>query len=339
MFGGLYVSGALTGLLHDFLDAEGLAAPHCRARLAAWPPDARMPLSEWLGLLELIADIVPRPALGLAIGQRVQPRHAGVMGYLGLSCDTLGEALLRFARYHRLVYDGNPVEVDIATEGVRISWGIAHGKPGQLPDETAIAAFATLTRLLVDQPICAQRVEFVNAAPDDTSPYETFFGCPVSFAHARTTVQFSADHLALPIRYRDPGLRALLEQQAESLLHALPQRDAFETTLRQALIRQLHNGEPTLEGIAHALHVSPRTLQRRLAERQLQFKPLLETTRRALAHDYLGDPNLALTEIALLLGYSEQSAFSRAFRRWTGQTPKAFRRQGSQTRSEPLANR
>lgn len=326
MFGGLYVSGALTGLLLDYLDSRGLAAVPCRQRLTAWPADSRMPLSEWIALLDMIAAADPRPALGLAIGQCIQPRHAGVMGYLGLSCDTVGEALLRFERYHRLVYDGNPIQLDLSPEQVRISWGIVHGRPGQLADETAIAAFATLTRMLVDTPVYARRVEFVNAAPGSIAPYEDFFQCPVSFGHTRTTVVFSADYLALPIRHRDPGLRTLLEQQADALLRTLPDSDEFEHALRQALVRALHRGEPTLENVAASLHLSPRTLQRRLADRDLHFHDLLEATRLALARDYLGNPNLSLTEIALLLGYSEQSAFTRAFRRWTGQTPRQARK-------------
>lgn len=325
MFGGLYVSGALTGLLQEFLDSEKLEAPACRARLANWPADSRMPLAEWIALLDLVAEVDHRPALGLAIGSRVQPRHAGVMGYLGLSCDTVGEALLRFERYHRLVYDGNPIQLDMSPAGVSISWGIVQGRPGQLADETAIAAFATITRMLMDHPASAQRVEFVNTPPADLKPYEEFFQCPVSFGHARTTVTFSADYLGMPIRYRDPALRALLEQQAEALLRTLPEDDDFEHALKQALVKSLHNGEPTLEVVASSLHISSRTLQRRLAERNIQFHGLLEATRLALAREYLGNPNLSLTEIALLLGYSEQSAFNRAFKRWTGQTPKQAR--------------
>lgn len=326
MFGGLYVSGALTGLLLEYLDSEGLEANRCRQRLAAWPPDSRMPLTEWITLLRMIAEEDDRPALGLAIGQRVQPRHAGVMGYLGLSCETMGEALLRFERYHRLVYDGNPIDINISPDSVSISWGVAHGYPGQLADETAIAAFATITRMLVDAPVLARRVEFVNAPPSNLQPYTDFFQCPVTFGHARTTVVFSADYLMLPIRFGDTGLRALLEQQAEALLRTLPDNDVFERDLRQALVKCLHGGEPTLEVVASALHVSARTLQRHLTGRGLQFHVLLKTIRLELARDYMSNPNLSLTEIALLLGYSEQSAFTRAFKRWTGQTPKMARK-------------
>ena len=326
MFGGLYVNGALIGLLREFLDSEGLAAPLCRSRLQGWAVDSRIPLSEWIGLLDLIAADCPRPALGLEIGRRIAPRHAGVLGYLGLSCDTVGEALLRFSRYNRLVYDGNPIAMDMNGDEVTISWGVEHGRPGQLADETAIAAFATMTSALVGQELHPLAVNFVNPEPADLRPYLDFFKCPVSFGHGITSVRFSIDYLRLPIRNSDPALKALLEQQAEAQLRALPETDRFEEALNQALIRCLHQGEPTLEQVAARLAMSARTLQRRLGERQLNFQALLDRTRAELARRYLADPHLSLADIALLLAFSEQSAFNRAFKRWYGESPRRFRK-------------
>lgn len=327
MFGGLYVSGALIGLLREYLDAEQLPALACRVRLDAWPADGRIPLAEWVALLDLIsAEAPPRPALGLEIGQRIKPRHAGVLGYLSLSCDTLGEAVLRFSRYHRLVYDGNPIAMHMSADAVTISWGIEHGKPGQLADETAIAAFMTLARLLVDEDLHPQSVKFVNARPADCRPYEQFFRCPVSFNHAQTSVRFPIAYLGLPISNRDPALKALLEGQAEAQLRALPETDPFNEALNQALIRALHDGQPGIEAVAAKLALSSRTLQRRLSERGLNFQTLLDKTREELARRYLADPHLSLSEIALLLAFSEQSAFTRAFKRWTGESPKRFRK-------------
>jgi AraC-like DNA-binding protein len=148
----------------------------------------------------------------------------------------------------------------------------------------------------------------------------------VSFGNAMTSVRFSADFLRLPIRNSDPGLKALLEQQAEAQLKALPETDQFEETLNQALIRALHDGVPTLEQVALRLSMSNRTLQRRLGERGLNYQALLDRTRSELARRYLADRNLSLSEIALLLAFSEQSAFNRAFKRWYGESPRRFRR-------------
>lgn len=326
MFGGMYVSGALTGMLRDYLDARGLAAPACRARLDRYTVDSRLPLAEWIALLELIALADPRPALGLAIGQCVAPRHAGVMGYIGLSCDSLGEALMRFERYHRLVYDGNPAVMAIHGDVVSLSWGVEHGRPGQLADETAMAAFATLVRQLVNEHLSPTSVNFVNPAPADVTPYEAFFGCPVTFGGRLTYANFPVSFLARHIEHSDPGLRVLLENQAESLLRALPSGDGFVQDLKDALVRCLHAGEPTLEQVAQRLHLSTRTLQRRIGAHDLNFQQLLDRTRAELARGYMLEGNLSLAEIALLLGYSEQSAFTRAFKRWTGHTPKEMRR-------------
>lgn len=326
MYGGMYVSGALTGMLRDYLDEDGIPAPECRALLDEWPVEARIPLAEWIGLLKLIEAADPRPALGLAIGRHAAPRHAGVMGYIGLSCDTLGEALVRFDRYHRLVYDGNPATMTASGDVVSLSWGVEHGYPGQLADETAIAAFATLVHKLVGRPLYPTAVNFVNPAPADRRPYEDFFQCPVTFGGSITYVTFPISFLMQPIARSDPGLRALLESQADSLLRALPNNDEFQKTLKEALVRSLHDGMPTLEQVALRLAISPRTLQRRLEEIELNFQQLLDRTRAELARGYLLDGNLSLSEIALLLGYSEQSAFNRAFKRWTGQTPKSLRK-------------
>lgn len=325
MFGGMFVSGALNGMLRDYLDAQHLPAPACRAALDAWAPDSRIPLADWIELLRAIADVKPGPALGLTIGQHIAPRHAGVMGYIGLSCDTLGEALLRFERYHRLVYDGNPASMFVHGDVVSLSWGIEHGLPGQLADETAVAAFTTIVRQLVHDRLSPTAVNFVNAAPDDITPYTDFFGCPVTFGGSLTHVTFPVSFLARQIRHSDPGLRVLLESQAEALLRALPSSDGFEQGLKEALVRCLHNGTPTLEAVSDRLAMSVRTLQRRLQDKDLNFQQLLDRTRAELARGYLLDGTLSLSEIALLLGYSEQSAFNRAYKRWTGQTPGALR--------------
>jgi len=105
----------------------------------------------------------------------------------------------------------------------------------------------------------------------------------------------------------------------------LPQPSDFDRAVQQLLVRLLPEGEVSVDKVARALHQSTRTLQRRLADRGMSWQQLLDRTREQLARQYLRDPGLSLAEIGLLLGYSEQSAFTRAFRRWTGQTPQVFR--------------
>ena len=132
--------------------------------------------------------------------------------------------------------------------------------------------------------------------------------------------------LGLKIKQADPALRALLDQQADALLNVLPNGDHFEQQLYKYVLRAMQDGKPTIEEVARYMKLSARTLHRRLEERQLVFKSILKKTREQLAKQYLKEGHLTLSEIALLLGYSEQSAFSRAFKQWSDETPLKFQK-------------
>lgn len=324
------VTGAWTQLLTDWLDSEGLAAPDIRAVLARWAPEDTVPVPVWRALLERAVALRPQQlAPGLAIGARVQPRHVGVMGYVVLASSHLGEALLAYQRYERLFYGADLAEVAMLGTEVEIRWRKLAPEFGQLTDSVGIAALMTFLRRQVDNPAPPSSISFVNPAPDrdeECAAYEAFFGCPVSFADSHTRVRFPANYLAIPMPHSDPGLRALLDRQAQALLLALPDSDAFDRALQQVMLKLLPEGTATLPRAARELYVSVRTLQRRLDARGLTWQALLDRTREQLARQYLADRSLSLGDIALLLGFSEQSAFNRAFRRWTGQAPLQVRR-------------
>lgn len=134
--------------------------------------------------------------------------------------------------------------------------------------------------------------------------------------------------LARPCPAADAALSQVIVRHAEGLLAALPDpSDSFANRLRRLISAQLASGGATLTAAAHALKLGERSLQRRLADDGLTFDAIVEEVRRELALRYLADPALAIGEIAYLLGYSEPSAFHRAFRRWTGRTPEAWRSQ------------
>lgn len=321
------VTGAWTALLTDWLDQAQLPAPGIRARLAMWLPEDRVPVTTWAALLDEAVALQPgEPAPGLAIGAGVQPRHVGVLGYLVLASDTLAEAMAAYQRYERLFYGVDLAEVAMVQGEVELRWP----RPPHVSvvaDEVAIAALVSFLRRQIADAPPPSRVSFLHAAaPARRAACEAFFGCPVDFGDTHTRVRFPASYLAIPMPHRDPGLRTLLDQQARSLLAALPQPNPFDRAVQQVLVRLLPDGEVSVDKVAQALHQSTRTLQRRLGDSGITWQALLDRTREHLARQYLADPALSLVEIALLLGYSEQSAFTRAFRRWTGQTPQACRR-------------
>jgi AraC-like DNA-binding protein len=325
------VTGAWTGLLKDWLDLRGLAAPELRARLSSWAPDDIVPLPVWCQMLSAGMALVPgEPAPELEIGARVQPFHVGVLGYLVLATDTLGEAMLAYQRYEKLFYGVGLAEVVGLGNQVELRWAKQRAELGQDGDGVAIAALITFMRNQVPDPPSPVLVTFAHPlSPARQAAYQRFFGCPVQDSDSHIRVRFPLSYLAIRMPHADPGLKALLDRQADALLRALPDSDEFDRALQRVLLRLLAEGEPTLERAAAVLHLSPRTLQRRLAKQGFSWQQWLDRNREQLARQYLGDRALGLSDIALLLGFSEQSAFNRAFKRWTGLPPGKYRRPAS----------
>lgn len=320
------VAASYVQLLFEHMAALG------RADALGPPPaasEAFVALRRWQALLSQARDLDPGPkaTFALRLARGIAPRHFGVVGFAALACSTLGEALQRLERYHRSVYDVNLAQVHRHADGVCIEWGIERGRPGALVDETAIAALVQLSRAFTGQAVRALAVDFVNPRPADVRPYEDFFGGTVRFGQPSTRVVLAARDLALPLRGADAALLALLDAQAEALLREVAAVSEPVGVWRQALVGLIRSGRTQLPDLAHSLQMSPRSLQRRLAEQGHSFQALLGQTRRQLAEAYLRDASVELAEVALLLGYSEQSAFTRAFRQWTGLAPLQWRRQ------------
>lgn len=324
----LRVTGAWTQLLSDWLDQEQLLAPGLRAQLDSLRPTEPIAMTRWQQWLQEATTLRPQQlAPGLAIGAGVKPRHVGLLGYLVLTCRTLGEALLAYQRYESLFYGSNLVQVDIEDSVVVLRWP-ATGTIGELADSVSMAALVTFMRQLLaasSRPTVAPAaMEFAFARPPgdgSQAAYEAFFGCPVTFSSAATSIYFPIDYMQLVLPRSDPGLRQLLDRQAEVLLAALPDLTPFQRAVQQTLVSGLPEGNCSLAWVAQALNVSARTLQRRLGSGGNGWQRLLDDTRCGLAQHYLREASLTLSDIALLLGFSEQSAFNRAYKRWTGNTP------------------
>jgi AraC-like DNA-binding protein len=323
------VNGGLAQLLISFCQLHSLPIPEACLQYA---PASRIPFNVWQQILSDMDAHYQKAGLGLAIADLVQPSHIGIMGYLSLACQTLGEALSRFANYHRLAYDGNDMQVETLMGGshpqLKISWGVSLGKPGQLVDETAIAVFTKMAaRLIQPAALVLDHIAFVNPKPKNLAIYQTYFGCKVQFNAERTSVIFPLSQLAAALNHADPTLKLLLDNQAAALLAELPPLNQFEARLQQYLMHAIHHGDIQIDNMADKMGLSVRGLQRELQQRGESFQQRVAQVRETLAKQYLQDAALSLTDIALLLAYSEQSAFQRAFKQWTGHTPYQWRQQ------------
>lgn len=323
------VTGAWTGLLVDWLDQCQLEAPALRSELARWSAQDNVPVPVWRDLLARGLALAPddsAPELG--VGSCVHPGHVGVLGYLVLASDTLGEAMLAYQRYETLFYGATLAEVVIEGDQAEMRWPPSEDVLGQQADGVAIAALVTFLRRQLNEAPPPSLVAFLGTVSDSAADaYRRFFGCPVRWNDRHVRVRFPLEYLSMPMPRRDPTLRTLLDRQAQALLRALSGSSDMERQLQQVLLKLLADGEPTLARAAKAMYMSPRTLQRRLASHHVTWQQWLDRSREQLARNYLGDASLSLTDIALLLGFSEQSAFTRAYQRWTGTSPGRARRQ------------
>ena len=315
--------------LYEYLDQQGLDAD---ALLPMPRPshdtllNADIPIDDWRCLLACAAEHLDDPLLGLHLGQTIIPRHAGVLGYVIMASESLGEAMARFHHYQRLIYDVTPLNIRQVDGAMELVWDAEHGRPGPLVDETAVTALVSFCRRLTSPELAPERVDFINPAPASLQPYSAYFGCPVRFAQPETVVQMSIASLAQPLQTSDPVMLAMLEAQADALLARLPQQSPLVDQVRRRIGRLLPEQSPDISLVARGMGLSTRTLQRQLSQEGTTFIQEVAAVRREIAERYLRETQLGLVDIALMLGYSEHSAFTRSFIRWTGETPNAFRR-------------
>jgi AraC-like DNA-binding protein len=183
----------------------------------------------------------------------------------------------------------------------------------------------TAARALTQTMLSPLEVRFRHPAPADVTAHRAFFGAPVSFGCELDELAFTLEQLALPLPKADLQLGEYLRRTASDALSARGSQEDLESKLRELLARDLQSGVCDVRAVARRLATSERTLRRRLEEKGLTFRDVLDATRRDLAKGYLRDRRIPLSEVTFMLGFSEPSAFHRAFRRWTGMTARAWR--------------
>ncbi|MBK0063434.1 MULTISPECIES: AraC family transcriptional regulator [unclassified Acinetobacter] len=319
------VYGGLGHLLKLYCESQQLPEPQSLLEVQNLE---RFDYVIWRDLLEQIEHVQPHIGLGLKIAEYVQPKHLGILAYIALSCESLGEALNRYQDFHRLVYDGSPLKVEFLSSYFSIRWEETELHPTQLTDEIAIALMVQfLQQFMCKDQIHLHEVHFINPPPKEVQVYERYFHCRVKFSQEKTQILIPMSEASKVIGRADHTLQQLLMQQAQALLQQLPHTTQLDQRLQQAILKGLQKNEYQIEQIAAQLGLSVRQLQRHLQQQNMTFQQRTQQIRYMLAIEYLKDPHLSLQEIALLLCYSEQSAFQRAFKQWSQMTPQQWRQQ------------
>jgi AraC-like DNA-binding protein len=308
------------------VDCVGLFAELGMDYAALNDPDARFPQDGMTRLWQRAVALSGNPAIGLNMAQVVRPASFHVVGYALMSSRNLRDGFTRLVRYQRIIGEGADLNFLPQPDGYALSLAI-HGDrlpPARQSAEASIAYCLAFCRWMTGKPIRPREVRLQGPAPTELAPYQQVFQAPLKFNAERYELIFERADLEAPLPSANEALAQLHDRFAgEYLARFCSSRVTHQA--RQVLCRLLPQGEPRREVVAQALHLSQRTLQRRLQEEGTSYQQLLDDTRRELAEQYLGQVDLTLLEVAYLLGFADPSNFFRAFRRWFGETPGEYR--------------
>ncbi len=265
---------------------------------------------------------------GLWFGNQFRPHDLGLWGYLAVSSPTLGAALHNITETFPCHQQHSLLRLASRHDGrlmlqyqIRASAIVERRQDAEL----SLGMFLNIFREGLGRSWSPDVVCFEHPRPPDAGQHEAAFGAPVHFSHPTNALVFRPDVLERPMPRRDLKMMTMMHACLEALGSRAGGGEPLIDRVRMAVRTRLPGGWPPLETIGEDLRLSPASIRRELARTGLTYKELVQTTRRELAFAYLRQRHLLLSEIAFLLGYSELSAFSRAVRRWTGESPKTVR--------------
>lgn len=288
-----------------------------------------MPDHSYYDLLEIIAESGSRTnPFQLRVGASMRCDDYGALGLAWKSASDLRSTYKRAVRYARLMTSVSTYEIrDDGVDAFFILHRVGTPRPGLfISNEATIASIASFSRELTEGKFNPKSVYFQHKAPNDISAYERYFSCPVYFESELNALHISGNVLAFKNKLGDVGVSRFLESHLESELNKPQYDESIEHLIQTQISKALSSGVPKMEDIAKRLGMSERTLHRRLGDLDLTYHSLVNQTRQELAESLLINSDYSLIEIAFLIGFSEQSAFQRAFKRWFNKTPTAFRK-------------
>jgi AraC-like DNA-binding protein len=285
-------------------------------------PDARLSCEVHGKVLSHAMRTRYLPNISLKLAQVTPLGAYALLDYLVLTSDTVGAGLRQLAQYFRLT--GSPVSISLreTARSARVELTSVPDAPGAVEYVAALMILHMLRE--TDGRFGASEVSFRHS-PDDSAEFERVLGCPIRTNAAWSGVTVTADVFRRPLSRRDSVLRQLLEVQAKEMLARVPARNGLAADVQRVLSSRMTGGDVRIEAVARALATSARTLQRRLSAEGASYQDLLDDLRKEAAGRHLTESVFAIGEVAYLVGYSEPAPFYRAFKRWYGVTPEAFR--------------
>lgn len=335
------IRGAILSSFRDLvvsrgLDFDSLVEEACLPRDAIGDPESELPLSSVALLMELAAERSGDPSLGLAYAEAYPPGATGLAAYITFHAGTVGEAIRALVRYSGLICHPSPLQLREERDATALSWSFPTCRSTRRIQFASFINAVLVLRLrhMVGRHWTPMAVEVEH--PELTCParMRRIFGRRITFNARENSILIDRATVSQATRGADPNLFRILQEFGDAKLQEMAARPDLVARTARAITETLNTHPPLLEHVAERLRMTPRTLQSRLAQHGTTYERVLSDTRRSLAERYLRDTRLQLTEIAFLLGFSEQSAFTRAARSWFGCPPRQLRKESRQaTRS------
>ncbi|WP_223160970.1 AraC-like transcriptional regulator QhpR [Salinicola aestuarinus] len=293
-------------------------------------PTLSLALPSYCEVMEQAARDSRCDNFGLYYGQQFTPQALGLIGYIGICSRTLGEGLANWVAYFPFHQHDTLIRIVEADDHWRLDYQVRDGAilHRRQDAELTMGMVLNLVRHAAGRRWAPRAVYFEHPRPEQWRDHERAFDAPVHFDRPYNSMLIPRRDLDLPMPSHDPLLLGVM-MDAIRRLDGRHADVGWSNRLRDAIRRALPQGEPRLEALAEEMMLSPWMLRRRLAGEGVSFSELVDDVRQALSRHYLAQPHLSVSEMALLLGYSEVSAFSRAFRRWHGVSPRRWRSHGS----------
>lgn len=320
----------LVQILMRYASSLGIDAAFAAATLGPVlnDPGARVPIKQLAPVWRDVAQRSGDPNFGLHLGEAADALSVGsILLTVMLNCATVESSLEKLARYHALMTDFIQLQLHRHGDYAFYTWEAtdAEAPLDRHYTEAMVCNLVFSLRRLTQGKVQPVEIRFAHACPENTAEHQRILACPVIFGCSRNGLVLLSADLARPVFLANAHLLARLEQFAQESLARLYPPDTWSDRVVHLIRESLFRGErPTLVLTANALAFSSRQLQNKLKEEGTTYQELLDQVRKDTALRYLREPQITLCDLAFLLGFSEQSAFNRAFKRWTGASPGAW---------------
>ncbi len=322
-----YVYAIIDALEERGADGRAIVESVIGRDLPRYDPTERIPAHTVAQLFSAAVKATGDPYIGLSVGAHVRQKTLHALGYALMASSSLRDFSLRLQRYFRLVSHSAEISIEESSGAYSLVVKVTSESVCNETEDALISVLVGMMREIYTSQFNPQRVDLRRAEPPDgPGPYEDMYQCPVRFDQTHSTIHIRSEDIDNPL----PGASKEIAFQNDQIILgylAKLDRDDIVTQTRMALIEQLSAGNVYKDNIAKRLHMSPRTLQYKLAQAGTSFQDITDETRRDLALRYLDTPDISITQMTFLLGFADTSNFTRAFKRWTGQSPTNYRNQ------------